>query len=813
MSDPTPQPSEPNVPPAPPVIDPATEDPQNAHVETKSGDTTNNRIDVNNVEATNVTIIAEAYLSGSGSRVVFSIEQTCAVTADRASQTRALFVGDDAAIERMAQELLSRRILLLTGPEASGKAMTALYLSGHVTDRHGLPKPPLVVEPLERHISVDLRKVAATKSSFGGRVTVFTDAFGRANPELLGFFARADGVGWDDVAATLRSNNAFLVFTADAHAIGDLRQQLAQHIACADVARLSREHVLAALERKLGWLQTRGLATDAHVEAARASRESIFDQLRAVQRVSTFLDDFVRGEADVAAALRRFHDVDYWFSSVLANDLEAWAFAMTLALAEAARPNERVGWIEFERLRRVVTDALRLRPELTPRRAAAATNESGAGAVSLCDDDLFATCRAEVVREPGRLGDAVRFVDRSYANAIVSALFARHRRALTAVLPAIRRAAEDLRPGSEASRCLAAQVLGRAGELDPEPLALSLARDRWVRFENPEPLGWLLQGIWASDSDAYQRAALRSLDSVTSAATAKSDGTADWLPKAIVAYAQIGVLDPARAMERLGRIAVESLTPTMANTQALSRLADRVERTLARTASARVAAELLVRRLRLGNIASQIWKRDARTFVMLERAITYLCVMKDPIEILSHMRDWISKGGAATGSLVALLFLHGGIVDELEQFVGDANASFGSSVPSPIVLSLARGGSAVSAFASFLADVFATVRSTFHLPADLQRDFREEITDYLERWAKSATAHPVYVDAVADLFVQLATIRGGTLRDEVYSLLGGPAFATDPELRAFAANVRMKIATRDDAPPEEELEHAAFISS
>ena len=93
----------------------------------------------------------------------------------------------------------------------------------------------------------------------------------------------------------------------------------------------------------------------------------------------------------------------FWFSNELAADVDAWCFALTLALAQVVRNGSSVRWYEFERIRRAVTEQI------------GSGSKSGQ---SLSDDSLLLRARAEVSGEPSQLGDAVRFIDRSYAATI-----------------------------------------------------------------------------------------------------------------------------------------------------------------------------------------------------------------------------------------------------------------------------------------------------------------------------------------------------------------------------------------------------------
>jgi hypothetical protein len=778
-----------------------------------SGGVNNTATVTGGVKAENLTIVGQLNVAAeylppqAGGLRVFSVEQTWTVSRDHEEETAELFVGDRQALEQKADELHARRILLITGPQRSGKSTTALYLSTRMMQRRALPKATLMVDPLTPQVRVDMRKMVESREAFGGRVTVFTDAFARGNPDLLDFFRRVDRVGWEQLADTLRANQAYVVFTSEMTAVEDVRPQLDRHIAWHEVAPLERTLVLDAFERRLAWLVRQRLISEEHAHVASEGRDQIVDVLTTVPRVATFLDQFVRGDADLVGALKRFNDVDYWFSRELASDVDAWCFAFTLALAEAARPSEEIGWMEFDRLRRAIANAVKANDEFFPRRALARSPDEAGGdaravSATLCDDSLLATCRAEIVRDAGQMADVVRFVDRAHPAAILQTILARHRRVLTTVLPAIRRVAEDGRRGSYAVRALAAEVLGRAGEIAPHAVTLPLARNEWVVASDRgmRPLvGRLLQGMRASSNENYRRAALSAIDSLT----ADPDVEPNRLLTAISAYAQLGVRESKVAMERLGIIAIETLAPSMSDLQQIERLAEYVERALSRTASVRSAEDLVTHRLRLGRLAQMLAKAHATTLVALERAVTYLCIVDDPVKVLRWMRDWISKGGPSTGTLVAMLFLHGGIAEELESLATGARTPGYGAIPSPFLISLASSADAVERFAGFLADVHDSIYSTFTLPSELQREFQTEFAECLRWWVRGATIHERYYETVRDLFALLATIRGGAMRNGLYALLASPEFVSDHRFRTFATDVRITISKRAESRDEE----------
>ncbi len=147
------------------------------------------------------------------------------------------------------------------------------------------------------------------------------------------------------------------------------------------------------------------------------------------------------------------------------------------------------------------------------------------------------------------------------------------------------------------------------------------------------------------------------------------------------------------------------------------------------------------------------------------------------------MRNWISKGGETTAIAVAMLFLRV-IADDLVP---------GDVASSRFLIELSTARRSVSEVASFLADVYDCIHSTFALPADTQSELQIEFTDCLSSWARVAIDTVVYRTTAEDLFVALAAVRGKMIREELYTLLGSNAFLDDDEMRAFAVAVRKRL--------------------
>lgn len=758
---------------------------------------------VGHAEAEKITLVGKIdyvnqYFPSGDTVRPFSVEHTVEVKFELESSIADQFVHDDKVIESALADLERQRMLLLSGERNSGKATMAVYLGTRIARKREFRNPTLSVRPLDERVDIELARVAA-EEKFQKRVIVFTDIFDAKNRGLLEFFAHANRIECAALSEKLRAHDAYLIFTAASADVSRFQQQIAEALTCRNVEPVPQELVKSGFDRKLAWLRKREIAGPEHVRVASEHRDRIVSHLRTMQRVSMFLDQFVASDPNVELALGHFDDVDLWFGKDLPNDVDAWCFALTLAIAQSALGKMPVGWCEFERVRRAVAEAVKSDNEIFPRRrrsesGAESATEQQTSAQLLSDDRLFARCRAEVF-SGSRLGDVVSFIDPDHALAIWRRAVSHNRRVLTAIVPVLRSLAENERGGVDyAVRALAAQMLGWIGEIDPFSITVPLVQREWVgaRDRGQRPfVGKLLLGARRSENPSYRRVAMTAIDTFLLDGGADDQPATDRLLTAMSVYSQIGAHELAVAMERLGEIAIRRLAPVVKDLNSVGRLNDLVNRELSRSSSRRDTEDLLYHSFRLGRLARQIWPTHVALVLALKQAIVYLCIVNEPVSVLRAMRDWIAKGGETTGTIVALLFLHG-IAEELDALSAKAASLEGASAPTPIMRSLSATAESVEHLAGFLADVHTAVTRPFSLPGGLQRDLQERFSDCLTGWARNAVSHPLCTAPAERLYVSLTNVRGGALKETIYTLLGSTPFVEEAPLRTFATAVRRR---------------------
>lgn len=753
--------------------------------------------------ATQTTIanVLNQYFDDPADTLTFSPDMAAPLSREFTQELEALVVVDEDWTAKILQQLEERRVILLTGDRGSGKACIAKYLATRVAETHRLHKS-LVVGPLERRRRILLRKVADEQASFGGRVTVFTDAFAHRNADLTAFFT-ADRAAWDQLCATLHRHDAYWIFTSANVDLHPIRAKLSAGVACHELPAAPKHRIAPGIDKKLQWDAGKHAARGERLEILAANRDRLIRELRTIPRIYAFIDDFIREDVDLDRALERFDKASMWFARELASDVDAWCFALTLTLTRPTPDSPPVAWSDFEHLRRSITERIKSDTEIFPRRKfrdvqhGDSVFEQTSGA-ALTDDALLERCRAVVRKDVYGLRDVVTFEDTSRGDELWETLLCHNRRVLSAIAPLLKRMAES-QAESMSLRITAAQIIGRIGSVDAAAISLPLIRREWLGGKDgvilSSLIGRLVQGVLASGIDKYQHAALHALGELAAVSPKELDESGrDRLVTAIAAYSQLGDYPMAATMEHLGDIAIEHCAPSMAEMHQMFMLAEKADRDRAASTSGRRAERLRARGRGLARRARQVLAQQAPILAALEEALVYLAVMNDAVQTLTETRDWISRGGSSTGMVVTLLFLHeGGIADRLEGFALEADSELGRTSIGPLLLAAASSRESAGALAGFLADLHGSINTMFAMPADVQQRFRERFDECLTSWARGAVGSSLFREVLEDLFVTLASVRAGAMRRDIFMLLDTAAFREEAAMSSFAIGVRKRI--------------------
>jgi len=704
------------------------------------------------------------------------------------------FRGADGEVDALLKHLEERRMLVLTAERGAGKVRAALYLGWHLRQRERCTEATLLVESLDRKVRVDVRHLAARDRDLRNRLVIFPNAFARADPEVTRLFETTDRSGWQALGEQLRARGAYLVFTTDPADAGSL-EGLAAHGVHRQLSPHPPDLLAEELERKLETLA--GAGDPGVLAALREGREWMLGTFRYATQVADFVDEYVElgvPGLELGEAWRRMRNADGRILHDLDGDFEGWSFAFTMALAQCGGEAGGVAWVDVDRLHRHVRQWLRRDLNLRhPDSQGADVDADADTRLEFSDTRLLKRAHAEV--DAGAPAHTVRFRDGAPPEGMWSAMLDRHRRALLTVLPGLRGLAERGDGELQTLRVLAAQIIGRIGEMDPQRITLPLM-ERWTHSGKEHwqaALGPLVDGVLASRAERYRHTCLGHLRALQRAASRGEDPDAH-LPAVTAAWSWVGDHDLALAMRELGALVRERLAPMIEDTPRIERLLRKVERGAAQQGSARGGAVLMSCHAVLRDVASRIYAERGGAFLGVQFSVASLCATRSPVAVFTELRRWIADDEWKVGVVVALMFLpERGIAGQLKESRAEiGSAPGGSAACNPLVLRLAEGEAEVRQTARFLGDLFESLLTPFAASAHLRRYCVESLQAHLVDWVRDALPVPEHAAAMRSLLEALLRTHDGVLRDPLLGLLEGPGFTgDDPGMRAFAASVRV----------------------
>ncbi|MGA8807633.1 MAG: hypothetical protein WB973_07120, partial [Thermoanaerobaculia bacterium] len=744
--------------------------------------------------ASGATTIANVLNQFAAPDVMFSAALASRLGDGAERELRAVVTIDPDFAASVQPALEKQRVVLISGAAQSGKGTVAKYLAAELAARKKLTQETYVVGALESGVRVLPRELAAD-GKFGNRVTIFEDAFEYGHKDLLNFF-RSDSAAWEELRTSLAANDAYFIFTTSRAQMNAFRDRL--RVSAFEVAPWP-ELVATAMERKLAWLESQPDGPKEKLHEIRERRDLIAAKLQTIPRVASMIDDYVGGAEHFDAVLERHASVSPSLLDDLQTDVDAWCFALTLAMAETAE--EPLPWSAFERLRRLLTSHIKGDQELIPQLKIRRPGLMGArgqrpSTAWLSDKPLLTRCQAVFRKDASGARDVVAFTDPTCGRRIRKALIDHHRRVLLMLAPFLRGIAEraDI---PDSLRCLAAYTLGSIGSIDPPEISLPLlaAESEWVAESEDwlRPLlGQLVRGALGASDERYRATVLRALSDIAEVTSESLDDmAAARLMTVIDAYSQLGTYPDAKPMVPLREIAAHHCMPALARAYEHFVEVDTANREQAAARSQKALDEARERghsdlELGLADVAS-----CDRIAGPLEYAIARLC--SDDVQALTAMRDWVSVGGDEMRLLVPYMFLiDGGIADSLEKFARTVDGGDGSKI-NAIIFAAAASRQSQHELAAFLCDVYSAIGNNRSIAVDVQELLESRLAECLIRWVTKAAPAPQFRQALEGLFGTLAAARGGFMRRWLFALIRRPAFTQSEAMKEFASAARRQM--------------------
>jgi hypothetical protein len=729
----------------------------------------------------------------------FSLESGRAVTQTQERWAEEHFAGMEGEADGLVRHLEERRVLLLSADARARKVTAATYLDLRLREHRRCAHPALVFDAAGRHLHVDLRQVIA-RDELKDRVVVFRRALSRGNQDLVDVFGKTDHAGWTRLTDHLRERNTYLVFTATpaevkqfegVHTVSHVHRSLAPHTP--DVLARRFDGYLELFRRR-----DDGAAET--LEALRGFRGELAKHFSFAAQLADFASFFLglgQPALGLDEALALFRDADRRLLRDLDDDLDAWSFGFALTLAQCTPDAAGVSWVDFDRLRRHLLRWLRRDLHLAsgPRSEEEDVEPSDVR-LELSDDTLLARTCARVEKDPATLADMISFYDGGPPKHLWRTLLERHRRVLTALLPRLRELAERPEPEGRSLSVLAAQIIGRIGEMDPERVVAPLM-ERWASLGDGRHrglIGAMLEGVFGSDEPRFRVRCLQELKAMH-AGGADADGRGDdRLAAAIAAYSWVGFHDFETAKRELYGIVRSELVPVVEDATRMLRVVASLQREIEKVLGRNDASA--VQRVReLRTLVGWIFSERGDVFVSAQFTLASLFATQGVTPLLRALREWIGKGGTSMGVLVALMFLHErGLAAQLR----DDRAEFpqGEGFPpaacGQFVRALANDEEDVHQAVGFLGAMYQSVMAQGATEGLVRRLVRERLQAHLLEWIRDAVPVPELAAPVRALVEQLAHTQGRGMHELVVHLVRGDEFRRTLALRDFAATLRIQ---------------------
>ncbi len=638
----------------------------------------------------------------------FSISNTIRISGDSLEEIYQTFVYPPDKIDELFASLILNRILLLVGEPESGKCFMAKYLSTRIMKENKKDYEVRLVKPVAKELIIDLFDLINDPKVLANKILIFKDVFSGNNLKLQDFFASYTREQTKFFSEKLKELDAYILFTADYDTFDEF--QVSGLDIKAEVTLIDDNLIKEGFKLKLEhFCSSRQIDPNNAPDILKKRLPEILKKFNRMSKISLFIENYLEkilaGGKTVDEAIVEVNSiekrVEHWFLKELGEnnkEFEAWTFALFLALING------VPYFDFEQIHKAITKKL--------LRAITPYSPNKEFSFTLSESDLLAKCKAQVTRDTLISADVIEFCDPMYQKILLNTLFKNNRRILITLIPYLQEYVEN--PYQPDLRRLAAYSIGRIGELDLESIALHFIRG-WAHMEESffrANVGYLFEGILSSEDENYKNFCMGFLKNMALSDNIKVQWTA------ISAYKQIGLRDLKIAMKELRKIQ-EEIIKRMLKTENILDILYR------RGASEEDVLQDL----------DMLYKETNYLLSNVRYSIVALCIMINPIDVISELSNWIKEGNRDTKIIVVLFFLGSdGILQVLEsrKIIHLSDEDQNSLSSNVLLNSLTMGDKANEKMVQFLKGLYEKCFSKFQLSD--RKELKKILFNNLEKW-------------------------------------------------------------------------------
>lgn len=679
----------------------------------------------------------------------FSINSAIPILKDNIQPLEKSVILPEDELLNLSSALSSHRMLLLSGNPETGKYVTAKFLSWQMMKKTRREYDVRLVAPLDRGVDIDLMELINNAEALKKKILIFKDVFLKKNQYIIDFFTSSTKEQIVFMSQKLIQHDAFFLFTADTGTFD--RDQLEKIDINRELSPLDQDLLEKGFQLKLQYF----CSLDPKREFKKASqlldakKKQIIETLGRMSKIALFienyLDQILFEEKTIEAAVEEVHDMKkricHWFLKELGekkDQFEAWTFALCLALFNYS------SYVDFNDIHWNVTRLL-LKKFNSP-------NFNEDFFFTLSESQLLGKCKARITKDIISRDDIIEFCDPGYQDILLNILMENNRKVLLSLLPFFVEYVEKHHRHNQ--RRAAAYSIARIGQMGPAVITLPLIRE-WAKKQDPTHranVGYLYEGIIASEDEVYQMYCMRFLKNMALSSNIHEQWTA------IAAYKQIGLYDLKYAMTELRKIQEEIIERMFEKEDVLDKIYSQTN--------------LLSEEDVLQNL-NRFYGETNYLLSTIRYSIIALAILTDPIDVISQLRKWIHKGNRNSKVSVVIFFLGiDGMLQELENreivyLTGEEDTKKDELRSNILLFSLASGDQAVNNFARFLKDLYMKCFTQY--PMDTNNTLKTILFNHLETWVVESLKNQKVSNAVKKLIIQLYQIGNEEFRDTLWN--------------------------------------------